>query len=647
MALTAIKLAPGIDKQLTETGADGKWVDCDMVRFRYGLPEKIGGWTQVGATPIIGAPRAQQTFLSLASEKFDALATNKKQYIYQNTDTSFNDVSPQRYGDQGHTGAAQSLTSVFSTTPSSAVVTVAWTAHGAIVGDFVSFEDPITPPTNSDYVVADFEKEFEIQTVDTNSFTILMASAETNVTGATTSGSATATIQLNTGDATSVLGFGWSAGTWSQSTWGTARPSTVAIDAANWTLDLYGEDVIATQFNGGTYIWDTSVFKDTTPMTPMYNLIDYDVTVASPYFTRDKNTATMPHKSLFSLISTPDRHLVLFGTSDLGSTSNQDPMMVRFSNQEDITEFTPKSVNTAGFQRLSDGSEIRAAVRSSGQILIWTDTSLHSMQFIGPPFTFGFKQQGRQCGCVGQHAAVDVDGVAYWMGSSGGFLKYDGSVQTIPCTVEDYVFNDIRLVPEIYTAVNDEFNEISWFYPSSNSNTIDRVVTYNHLAKVWSVGTMARTTWTDKGVFAKPYATDYSATSTTIATPTVQGVSSGRGNLYAQETGNNANGAALPANITSGDFYLDAGEDLMSISRFIPDFKNLDGTVNVTLQLTNYPAASKTGSPLGPFPITSSTTKRDCRARARQVALYIASSALNDAWRFGTFRADLQKAGRR
>ena len=641
MALTAIKLTPGIDKQLTETGADGKWVDCDMVRFRYGLPEKIGGWTQVGATPIIGAPRAQQTFLSLASEKFDSIATNKKQYIFQNTDTSFNDVSPQRYGAQGHTGAAQAVT--FDLVDTESTVTVNLTANGCVAGDFVTFDSTSTP--GGGFIAADFDKEFEIQSVSTNEFTILMPSASNATVSA--AGSANATIQLNTGDATSVLGFGWSAGTWSQSTWGTARPSTVAIDAANWTLDLYGEDVIATQFNGGTYIWDTNVFKDTTPMTPMYNLIDYDLSVASPYFTRDKNTSTMPHKSLFSLISTPDRHLVMFGTSDLGSSDNQDPMMVRFSNQEDITEFTPKSVNTAGFQRLSDGSEIRAAVRSSGQILIWTDTSLHSMQFIGPPFTFGFKQQGRQCGCVGQHAAVDVDGVAYWMGSSGGFLKYDGSVQTIPCTVEDYVFSDIRLVPEIYTAVNDEFNEISWFYPSSNSNTIDRVVTFNHLDKVWSVGTMARTTWTDKGVFAKPYATDYSATSTATATPTVQGVSSGRGNLYAQETGNNANGAALPANITSGDFYLDAGEDLMSISRFIPDFKNLDGTVNVTLQLTNYPAAAKTGSPLGPFPITSSTTKRDCRARARQVALYIASSALNDAWRFGTFRADLQKAGRR
>jgi len=641
MALTAVKLEPGINKQLTETGAMGRWVDCDMVRFRYGLPEKIGGWTQVGGTTIIGAPRAQNPFLSLASEKFDAVCTNKKQYIYQDNDTTFYDVSPQRYGAYGHTGAAQAVT--FDLVDTESTVTVNLTANGCVAGDFVTFAGTSTP--GGGYVAADFNKEFEIQSVDTNEFTILMPSASTATVNA--AGSANATLQLNTGDATSVLGFGWGAGTWSQSTWGTARPSTVSVDAANWSLDLYGEDVVATQFNGGTYIWDTSAYKDSMGTYPFINLIDYDLSVASPYFTRDKNTATMPHKSLFSLVSTPDRHLVLFGASKLGAATEQDPMMVRFSDQENITEFTPTSTNTAGSQRLSDGSEIRAAVRSSGQILIWTDTSVHSMQFIGPPFTFGFKQLGRQCGCVGQHAAVDVDGVAYWMGASGGFLKFDGSVQTIPCSVEDYVFNDIRLVPEIYASVNADFNEISWFYPSSNSNEIDRVVTYNYMENVWAVGTLARTSWADKGVFAKPYATDFLPSSTATATPTVQGVSSGRGNLYAQETGNNANGAALGANITSGDFFLREGEDLMSIGRFIPDFKNLAGSVDVTLQLADYPASTKASSSLGPFTITPSTTKKDCRARARQIALYIASTALNDAWRFGTFRADIKPAGRR
>ena len=643
MALAAIQIEPGINKQLTETGANGKWVDCDNVRFRYGLPEKIGGWTQVGSDSLIGAPRAQNPFLSLASEKFDAICTNKKQYIYQDNNTTFYDVSPQRYGAYGHTGVAQAVT--FDLVITEAVVTVNLTANGCVAGDFVTFASTVTP--GGGYVAGDFDKEFEIQTVDTNEFTILMPSASTaNVSAG---GSANATIQLNTGDPTSVLGFGWSAGTWSQSTWGTARPSTVAIDAANWSLDLYGEDVVATQFNGGTYIWDTDVFKSSMGTYPFINLIDYDLSVASPYFTRNKNSTSVPGKSLFSLVSTPDRHLCLFGTEEtIGTASSQDPMLVRFSDQETITDFIPTSTNTAGFQRLSDGSEIRAAVRSSGQILIWTDTSMHSMQFIGPPFTFGFKQVGRQCGCVGQHAAVDVDGVAYWMGASGGFLKFDGSVQTIPCSVEDYVFTDIRLVPEVYAGVNADFNEISWFYPSSNSNEIDRVVVYNYMEKVWSIGTLSRTAWSDKGVFAKPYGTDFLPSSTASATPTVQGVTTGRGNLYAQESGNNADTAALAASLTSGDFFLEpAGENLMSISRFIPDFKNLAGDVSVTIQLRDYPAQTKTGSPLGPFVINTSTTKKDCRARGRQAAIKIANSAMNETWRFGTFRADLKPAGRR
>ena len=643
MALASIQIKPGINKQLTETGASGQWVDCDNVRFRYGLPEKIGGWTQVSSSSLIGAPRAQQPFLSLASEKFDAICTNKKQYIYQDNNTTFYDVSPQRYGAYGHTGVAQAVT--FDLVDTEATVTVNLTSNGCVAGDFVTFASTVTP--GGGFIAADFDKEFEIQSVDTNDFTILMPSDSTaNVTAG---GSANATIQLNTGDATSVLGFGWSAGTWSQSTWGTARPSTVAIDAANWSLDLYGEDVVATQFNGGTYIWDTSVFKSSMGTYPFYNLIDYDLSVASPYFTRNKNSTSVPGKSLFSLVSTPDRHLCLFGTEEtIGTASSQDPMLVRFSDQETITDFVPTSTNTAGFQRLSDGSEIRAAVRSSGQILIWTDTSVHSMQFIGPPFTFGFKQLGRQCGCVGQHAAVDVDGVAYWMGASGGFLKFDGSVQTIPCSVEDYVFTDIRLVPEVYAGVNADFNEISWFYPSSNSNEIDRVVVYNYMEKVWSIGTLSRTAWSDKGVFAKPYGTDFLPSSTASATPTVQGVSSGRGNLYAQESGNNADTAALPASLTSGDFFLEpAGENLMSISRFIPDFKNLAGDVSVTIQLRDYPAQTKTGSPLGPFVINTSTTKKDCRARGRQAAINIANSAMNETWRFGTFRADLKPAGRR
>ena len=644
MPLVSVPFQPGIDKQLTETGAQGRWIDCDNVRFRYGLPEKIGGWTAVVTNAFIGAPRAQQTFSSLDSELFDFVATNKKQYIYQKTDNSINDVSPQRYGAYGKTAAAKSLTSAFTTVSGTPAVTVHWTSNGAGVGDFVTFAS-VTAPSGAGYVDADFEKEFEIQTVDTNSFTITMASnAGSSVS---TNGSATATISIVTGDAISTLGFGWGAGLWGQSTWGTARPTTVEVDAVNWTADMYGEDVISCRYKGGLYIWDTSAFK--TSMLPMINLIDYDLTVGAPYFTRDKYATSVPSKNGISLVSTPDRHLCVFGTeTTIGTSSTYDPMLIRFSDQENITDFVITADNTAGSQRLSDGTEIRAAVRSKGQIVVLTDTSAHSMQFIGPPYTFGFQQLGRQCGCVGQHAAVDVDGTVYWMNSAGGFLIFDGAVKTLPCTVEDFVFDDIRLVPEIYASVNSDFNEVSWFYPTADSNEINKVVTFNYLEQVWSVGTLARTTWVDKGAFDKPYATNYLPDSTATALPTVQGVTPGRGYLYAQETGNNDNGSTMTSSLTSGDFTLDGvGNDLLSMSRFIPDFKSLSGDISVTIQLRDYPADTKTSSPLGPFTIESTTTKIDTRARGRQVAIKMETSGTNDSWRFGTFRAGIQPSGRR
>ena len=643
MPLIQVPFKPGIDKQLTETGAQGRWIDSDNVRFRYGLPEKIGGWTSIVTTPMIGAARAQQTFSSVASELFDCISTNKKQYIYQKTDNSLNDVSPQRFGAKGSEGAVVAVT--FDATSGSPTVTVNWSGNGAGVGDFVSFATVVVP-TGSGYSTSDFTDDaFEIQTVDTDDFTITMGSNSGGTTSGT--GSANGTLSIVTGDAISTLGFGWGAGLWGQSTWGTARPSTVEVDAVNWTLDMYGEDVIGCRYKGGLYIWDTSAFKSA--MLPMINLIDYDLTVAAPYFTRGKHSTSVPTTNGIALVSTPDRHLCLFGTEvTIGTSSSYDPLFIRFSDQENITDFVITADNTAGSQRLSDGTEIRAAVRSKGQILVLTDTSAHSMQFIGPPYTFGFQQLGRQCGCVGQHAAVDVDGVVYWMGAAGGFLAFDGAVKTLPCSVEDYIFDDIRLVPEIYASVNSDFNEVSWFYPTADSNEINKMVTFNYMERVWSVGTLARTTWSDKGAFDKPYATQYSPTSVVAATPTIQGVTPGRTDFYAQETGNSADGSAMTASLTSGDFTLDgAGEQLLSMSRFIPDFKALTGDIAVTIELRDYPADARTSSPLGPFTIDSTTTKIDTRARGRQVAIKMDSSGTNDSWRFGTFRAGIQPSGRR
>jgi hypothetical protein len=340
---------------------------------------------------------------------------------------------------------------------------------------------------------------------------------------------------------------------------------------------------------------------------------------------------------------------VCFGTeSTIGTPSTQDPMFVRFSNQEDINTFVPTATNTAGGQRLTDGNEIITALRSRGQILIWTDTSLHGQQYLGPPYTFGFQQLGANCGCIGPHAAADVNGVSYWM-SKDAFFVFDGTVKKIPCTVQDYVFKDINIVQaqKVHVGINTQFNEVTWWYCSFTSDYIDRFVTYNYLENVWSIGSMARTAWADIGTFEKPIATEYDPESTAATLTTIYGLTAGRSVLYNQEDGVNGASAPIAAHIYSGYFDIGDGDDMLLMSRFIPDFKNQVGNLTVRLLLRAFPQASASPSSLDPYVITPTTEKVDTRARGRQIQLRIESDELDSNWRFGTMRVDLQKDGLR
>jgi hypothetical protein len=323
-------------------------------------------------------------------------------------------------------------------------------------------------------------------------------------------------------------------------------------------------------------------------------------------------------------------------------------MFVRFSNQEDINTFTESATNTAGGQRLTDGSAIVSALRSRGQILIFTDTSLHGMQYVGPPYTFGFTQLGANCGCVGPHAAVDVNGLAFWMGTEAFYL-FDGTVKKMPCTVQDYVFKDVNLVQgsKFYAGVNSQFNEVTWWYCSFTSDYIDRFVTYNYLENVWSIGTMPRDAWTDIGTFEKPVASNYSASSTATSPNTIYGLTAGRSFLYNQEDGVNGDGAAITAYIKSGYFDIGDGDNMLLMSRFIPDFKNQVGNLTVHLLLRAYPQSTASPSSLDPYVITPTTQKVDTRARGRQISLRIESDAVDSNWRYGTLRVDIQPDGLR
>jgi hypothetical protein len=356
-----------------------------------------------------------------------------------------------------------------------------------------------------------------------------------------------------------------------------------------------------------------------------------------------------PVKSKYALLSTPDRHLVCFGTDTvLGNASSQDPMFVRFSNQEDITQFVESATNTAGGQRLTDGNTIISAIRSRGQILIFTDTSLHGQQFIGPPFTFGFQQLGANCGLIGPHAAVDVNGQAFWMGTEA-FYVFDGTVKKLPCTVQDYVFKDLNQVQKtkVHVGLNSQFNEVTWWYCSFTSDFIDRLVTYNYLENTWAIGTMPRSAWVDLSVYPKPLGAKYLPDATDATISTIYGLTAGRALVYQQETGTDDVNLPILSELSSGYFDIGDGDNMLLMSRFIPDFKDQVGNLTIRLLLRAFPQATASPSSLDPYIITPTTQKVDTRARGRQISIVIENEEVGSKWRYGTLRVDLVPDGLR
>jgi hypothetical protein len=591
-------------------------VDSDYVRFRYGLPEKIGGWRYFNETQVnfVGVVSDIFTWNSLDGSPYAALGTNRKVYAFYGGEWA--DITPIR----------KTASVTFTTVNASTTVTVNLANHGAVDGDFVTFSSVTGNPGGIPN--ASLTNEFEIQNViNTNQFTILSPTAATSTAAA--AGSATAAFQINVGGDKSFVDFGWGTGTWGLSTWGTARPPSASLSLLTqvWQFDNFGQNLILQLVDGGIYSW-----------SPTGGLL-----------TRAAAIAGAPTKSKFAVVSTPDRHLVCFGTeSTLGDPTTQDPMYVRFSSQENINQFVASATNTAGGQRLTDGNEIISALRSRGQILIWTDTSLHGQAFVGPPYTFGFQQLGANCGIIGAHAAADVNGVAYWM-SKDAFFVFDGSVKKIPCTVQDYVFQDLNIVqaPSVNVGINTQFNEVTWFYASLNSDYVNRYVTYNYLESVWSIGTMARSAWADIGTFDKPLATEYDSTATGATLTTIYGLTPGRSKLFSQESGVNAVDAAINAYVYSGYFDIGDGDQMLIMQKFIPDFKRQAGNLTVHLRLRPYPQAPAVASSLDPYVIAPDTQFVSARARGRQIQLRIESSDIDTFWRFGTMRVDIQPDGLR
>ena len=738
--LQKIAFLPGFNKQVTSTGAESQWTGGENVRFRYGTPEKIGGWQQLGESKLTGVARALHHMVNNDSQKFAIIGTNRILYAY--TGGVYYDIHPL----VNPSGTA--ISNAFSTTNGQKVVTISANSHGFAAGDICLFGDAasFSSITNSNYTSATFcDKKFMVtEVVDANSFKITVENTETG-SGAVTSGgityyryyhvgpaeqigaygfgislyggkvlgSSTTTLTapgLNndangTGGSGTTINVGSTTGFPSSGTnyfqvgteeisytgvtatsftgitravrgstraahsggvtvtntsswtgWGSAAANTDRVtDPGLWSLDNLGGNLIALIHNGAVFEWNSNAANATS--------------------TRATIISGAPTASRDMLVSTPDRHLVLFGTeTTIGDTTTQDEMFIRFSDQEDINTWAPTATNSAGTQRLAAGSRIMGAKLGRNALYVWTDTSLFTMRFVGTPFTFAYEQVGTNCGLIGMNAAVEVDGAAYWM-SDNGFFRYTGKLESMDCLVEDYVYEDLNTTSNqlVYCGINNLFGEVMWFYPTSTSNVVDRAVFYSYLDStpqrpIWYTNASTlfkRSTWADSAVFGLPHATFYDAGTDTSFD--VIGNTDGTTIYYEHETGVNylldGTEYAIPANITSGDYDITQkvirgaataladlrgdGEFIMRVSRVIPDFIAQTGNTVVQLDLRDYPNDALASSSLGPFTITSSTKKIDTRARARAVALTISNSALDTNWKLGTFRLDIHSGGRR
>jgi len=701
--LQKIGFLPGFNKQVTSTGAEAQWTGGENVRFRYGTPEKIGGWSQLGSKSLTGSARALHQMVNKEGIKYSIIGTNRILYAYSGG--VYYDIHPIKT-DFG------ALTDKLASTSGSAILTITLsTTSGMTAGDIL-FLESVTIPTGSGYSASDFDdKTFMItEVVDSTSVTITMGStASATATdgdlsvkwyypvgpaeqvgvygwgisqfGGTVSGPQTTTLDGALGDnvygtggsgtsitLASVTGFPTSGTSYIQvgteeisytgvsgsdltgitravrgttraahsdgatvtnttdySAWNQAATTTDKVaEPGLWSLDNLGSTLVALIFNGAVFEWDSDLSNATA--------------------TRATIISGAPTASRDMLVSTPDRHLVLFGTE------------------------TTIGDNTAGTQRLAAGSRIMGAKLGRNAIYVWTDSSLFTMRFVGTPFTFAYEQVGTNCGLIGKNAAVEVDGAAYWM-SDNGFFKFTGKLESMDCLVEDYVYDDLNTTSNqfIYCGINNLFGEVMWFYPTSASNVVDRCVVYSYLDStpsrpIWYTNGNSlypRTTWQDSAVFGLPHATAYDAGTDTCDTV---GNTEGISTYYEHETGvNQIKGgvtAAIPANILSGDFditqdqkqgitFRGDGEYIMRVSRFLPDFITQAGNTIVELDLRNFPNQTAASSSLGPFTITSATNYKSCRARGRSVAVKISNTAVDSNWKLGTFRLDVHAGGRR
>ena len=626
MAVTKLIFNPGINKEFTDLMDKGGWSDGNLVRFRKGLPEKIGGWEKTVTSSYEGTGRALTAWVALDATRYLGLGTTTKYYI-QSGD-NFNDITPIRKT------STNSIT--FAATNGSSTITVTDSSHGAVVNDTVTISGAVSlgglvtaPVLNQEYQIATVTgtNTYTITAKDTSGATVTANSSDSGNGGSGVDG----VYQINVGLDTYVESTGWGAGLWGASTWGSATALSETNQLRLWSHDAFGEDLIINPRNGGIYYWDESSGLS----NPAVNI----TTLAGA------NLA--PTKGIQTIVSDIDRHVIVLGADPIVGSARSgsiDPLLIAFSDQESATEWEPTSTNTAGSLRLSSGSQIVGGLRSRQETLIWTDTSLYSMQFVGAPFTFGINLINENVGLISPNGVVNAPDSVYWM-ARDGFYSYSGSVSRLTCSVLNYVLDDFNQGQafKVVAFTNREFNEVGWFYPSGSSSENDRYVVYNYLEGAWSIGELSRTAWLDDGIFQKPRAA---------------GKDSSVNYVYTHENSDDADG--LPMDnvfIESGDIDIDDGEKFGFVKKIIPDVKffgdnSSAGQINFVLKTRNFPGDSLSTNSTNN--VTSSTQQNYVRARSRQMVFRAQSD--DDAatglrtgfrWRLGANRFEIRPDGKR
>ena len=624
MSLTKFSFRPGINKEETDYSNEGGWVDGDKVRFRRGRVEKIGGWEKATANSYIGTARALHSWTSLGSERFLGLGTTNKYYI--ESGGTFNDVTPERKT------STNSIT--FAATDGSTTVTATDSSHGAVAGDFVTISGAVSLGGNITASVLNQEHQITaVPSANTYTFT---ASATANSSDSGNGGSGVDGVyQINSGLDSYVSSTGWGAGTWGFGTWGSSSAISASGQLRLWTHDNFGENLIINPRGGGIFRW----------------VEDNGLSVRATELSGVSGANKVPTVGLQVITSETDRHLIVLGADPISSGSRTgavDPMLVAFSDQENELQFEPLATNTAGSVRLSSGSLIIGGLKSRQEILIWTDTSLYSMTFIGPPLTFAVNLINEGAGLISPKGAINAPTGVFFM-SKSAFYFYNGAVQKLACTVQDYVFSDLDLSQafKCFATLNSEFSEVWFFYPSLEDATgeISRYVIYNYEESSWSIGSLVRYAWLDTGIEDKP-----------LATAKLSSVNY----LLQHETGANDDTNSMDGVfIESADLDLADGENFAFLKKLIPDlrFDKTLGTsptpaINMVIKRRNFNNQDLTTDSTNQ--ITESTTFTSLRTRSRQIVLRVESDDDNTEanrkdykWRLGDTRIDVEQSGRR